>query len=507
MPESKVQNIDELLKNLDRLFDRIDTETLQFLGSEDGADTDLGSVPVDHLKDLEDLGELPRDGWAELAVSADQMEAVADIFPPTGAGKALTIDEFIFQLEKARVGYGVRDAEVKAAVLSVALDRNPIRGMVVARGILPQETLPAHWEIVASLTQRRHEAEDQPPSIDPKSHTPFVLVKQGDVLAVPVTETLGTPGWNVFGEPVPSRVQAFPTLVAGTNVAVTGQGMVAECDGSFRFDGTRLWIDSVLVLESGVGYSTGHIDFPGEVHIIGEIASGFKLKTKGSLISYRVIDATEIECGGDLVTPLGVIGRKGAIVKVEGKIRAKFVENVHLFSRGPMEVQTSALNSVLQTLDRITMGNRSLVMGGRIQALNGISVYQVGSERGSKAELVCGMDFTVLEKVNWIRDQISSLVQQLKVLEANKRFHPSRVEQLTAACVQIREQILKLGQTARDLSTNLDKNDQATVQVRGVVFPGTYIEICHTSHVVSRPVGPVCFRLDKTTNTIKAERL
>ena len=39
---------------------------------------------------------------------------------------------------------------------------------------------------------------------------------------------------------------------------------------------------------------------------------------------------------------------------------------------------------------------------------------------------------------------------------------------------------------ARGLVQKLDKNERAEVSVRETVFPGTYIEICHVSHIVDQ---------------------
>jgi hypothetical protein len=42
--------------------------------------------------------------------------------------------------------------------------------------------------------------------------------------------------------------------------------------------------------------------------------------------------------------------------------------------------------------------------------------------------------------------------------------------------------------------------------VRETVFPGTYIEICHVSHIVGKPLRAVTFRLDKAKGKIVAGR-
>ena len=40
------------------------------------------------------------------------------------------------------------------------------------------------------------------------------------------------------------------------------------------------------------------------------------------------------------------------------------------------------------------------------------------------------------------------------------------------------------------------------MSVRETVYPGTYIEICHVSHFVTRPTRMVTFHLDKSSGKI-----
>jgi uncharacterized protein (DUF342 family) len=168
-----------------------------------------------------------------------------------------------------------------------------------------------------------------------------------------------------------------------------------------------------------------------------------------------------------------------------------------------MLIQASILNCSLQTQDKLIMGSKGLIVGGRVQAQNGIDVYQVGSAQGAKAELVCGMDFEVLDKVVWARDQCLSLIKQMKTLEGLKKTEPSHVASLDSAIVRLRDQVRKLSEFSRAMSAKVDRNDEAAVVVRGLAHSGTYIEICHISYIVSRPMGRVRFVLDKRRGAVK----
>jgi len=340
-------------------------------------------------------------------------------------------------------------------------------------------------------------------SVDLRQVSPFVLVKKGDSLAARIPEQVGSAGWDVFGKPIEFSTLSPQTLQPGKNVEARTEAFHAALDGCFKTDEDSFWVDEVLVLDSGVGYATGNIDFAGVVHITGDIAAGFRIHAQGGLHSSRVIDASEIVSGGDVTTPLGIIGRDGAVVKADGKVQAKFLENVFVLATGPLEIQSSALNCVLQTLDKLVMGEKGAIVGGKVIALNGIDCFQVGTERGAKAELICGMDFTILDKIAWARDQSLSLVKQLKTLEAYKLKHPEQAPAILQACEKIRKQVISLGELARGLVGRIDKNDEVAVLIRGPVYQGTYIEICHVSHVVPRTIRAVRYVLDKRLGTVR----
>jgi hypothetical protein len=53
----------------------------------------------------------------------------------------------------------------------------------------------------------------------------------------------------------------------------------------------------------------------------------------------------------------------------------------------------------------------------------------------------------------------------------------------------------------------MDRNDEASIVVRGTIYAGTYIEICHVSHIVARSLSKVRYSLDKKHGTVQAEPL
>jgi len=164
---------------------------------------------------------------------------------------------------------------------------------------------------------------------------------------------------------------------------------------------------------------------------------------------------------------------------------------------GSIHVQTSVMNSSLHTLNRVEMGEKGIIVGGIIYAQNGVSAAQIGTDRSPRTEIHCGIDYTVERKLLWIRDRSIALATRMREIEREMKANPGAREKLAELHGKIRKAIHQLNESARRLVLSLDRNEKAEVSVREAVFPGTYIEICNVSYLVTTPMRYVRFRLDK----------
>jgi hypothetical protein len=162
---------------------------------------------------------------------------------------------------------------------------------------------------------------------------------------------------------------------------------------------------------------------------------------------------------------------------------------------------------VVQTLDRLDTGPRGVISGGKIYARNGINVAQLGTASGPKTEIICGIDYTVQQKLLWIRDKSIALAMKLREVERRLVSPAGITPELEAVRAKLKAAIHQLNETAKELVIKLDKNDQAEVVVRGSIYPGTYIEICHVSLIVTSVLTHQRLRLDKASGRIVSGKI
>jgi len=446
------------------------------------------------------------DGYAEIRISEDRMAAAASFYPPVGAGRQVEFLE-VQELAIAKgLRFGINWDAVKSSIITCNTSRKALVGVEIARGRKPSDEIPARLELEPSLLKKETADYPDAQTVDFKAISPFRFVKKGDVLARITPQTEGVAGIDVTGAVIAYGRAEASSLKPGKNTLVERDTVVALVDGRFVSTEDSFWVSEVLEIHGDVDYSTGHIDFPGDVIVDGQIKQGFKVKAGGSLTCARLIDATEVACGGDLETEQGILGRMQGTVKVGGKVRAKFIENCYVEAGDDVFVSTGCLNSVIYTLGAVSTGPKGVIIGGKLYAQKGVSAFQIGSAAGVRTEIHCGVDYRVQQRLVWIRDKNIELALKLKEVEttlAAKGQSPRLLELRD----KLKAAIRTMNESARSIVASLHKNEDAAVTAKGDVHHGVFVEICHVPLVVEHPMARVRLVLDKTFGTVSPQRL
>jgi len=502
--------LDDFLKETETSLEELDQlDDLEELLAEESETTGTGTAAVSQGIVSAVSGRGPgvsADGYAEITVSDDEKRVYANLFPPSEGGTPLGSEQVEKMLEAKGVVYGIRWDDIGKGVFSCNTERLRLTDVLIAEGVEPEKEIPEHYEIDDRLYRHSREIKSEKGRVDYRALSPFVLVKKGDLLARLVPVKPGKPGYTVFGKEIPYGKKELVRLRPGENTKLQDAVVTAACDGRFEHTDEEFWVNEVLAVEGDVGYKTGHIDFPGDVLIQGQIKDDFNIRAGGSVFCEKTMDASEVFCGKDLFIKLGIIGRKKGRVKVGGKLRAKFIENCYVEARGSIYLDAGILNSQVYSSGRVELQKRGVIVGGTVYAQNGVVATQIGTEMGPRTEIYCGVDYVIANKIGWIRDKNIELALTLKRVEEKLSRHPQD-EKLNEYREKIRQAIKKLNESTGELIHKLDKNDSAEIVVKGSVFPGVYIEICHVSYPVDTLLSAVRFRLDKEKGRIIPDTL
>lgn len=493
--------LEDLITDSENLLDNI--------GEVEGlaAETIDGEISRRALESIEEAVELKINGYVELVISGDEMSAVADFYPPTANMKPVDLDDIVTFLEEKKVKTGVDWDAIKEAIFKCNTDRTQVTDVIVARGVKPILEIPEHLVIESELLKGAVDPDFTIQRVDFKEVSPFVLVKAGQLLAKRLPKKAGKMGSSVRGEAISHGIAKVTLLKPWQNTRFEDDCVVAGCDGRFECGPDSFRVNEVLEISGNIDYRTGHIDFPGDVLIRGEIKDGFKVHSGGSVYCAQTMDASEVISKKDLIVKRGIIGRNKGRISVEGRVEARFIENCYLEAKGEVIIESGILNSAINTRKQITMGKKGIIIGGKLNAQDGVTAVQIGSRMSPRTEIYCGLDYVVKQKLEWIRDKNIELAIKLRQVENKLQSASQGNEKLLRIREKIKQAISRLNEAASSLLFELDKNEAAGVVVTGTVFPGVYIEICHFSYIVSREMKKVRFRLDKSKGRVVADPL
>jgi uncharacterized protein (DUF342 family) len=172
---------------------------------------DVKVVPVDEKTYAVSIKNMP--GQFDIAISEDKMgAAIRTITPPLGKGKPVTVEDIEHALADLKIVFGVNKEVIKNIVSEVINTVTPGNNIQVAVG----EPAKSGQDSLIDLKIGQDAVNK-----DPEAN---MMVKPGQIIAVRIPATKGTPGKNIFGEEVPARKGNEVDFASGDNVTVTKDG-------------------------------------------------------------------------------------------------------------------------------------------------------------------------------------------------------------------------------------------------------------------------------------------
>jgi len=508
MEKKKDYAIQDLLNESKGLLDGLgEVDWIDSVIPEEVEEKIRNDIQAEEIQTLQQPAELETEGRVDIKVSESEMTVTANFVPPLDSWKPDELTYVKELLNSKGIIYGIDSEAIKKAAFKCNSERVHVTDVIVAQGKKPIDEIPEHLEVEEELIEKQPSLDSKSLQVDYKEFSHFVVVGKGQVLARFFPKKAGVMGSSVYGRAIPYKTAEIHQIQPGDNTLRKKDLIVAACSGRFGLETDFFSVNEVLEIDKNVDYSTGHIDFPGDVIIRGEIEDGFKVNCGGALVCDKTLNASEVICKKDLLIGFGIIGRKKGTTKVGGIVRAKFLENCYLEAKGSIFIEVSIMNSVVSTLDRVQLGEKGLIVGGKVYAQNGISTTQIGTATGARTEIYCGIDYLIQKKLEWIRSTNLELAVKLRQIERKIAAGIQADKEFLEIPQKIRNAIRKLDATAKSLLPKLDKNDDAEIVVKGSISPFSHIEICNIPYEVPREMNGVRFRLDKSIGAVVAEKI
>lgn len=430
-----------------------------------------------------------------LAISPDKMQAYARFYPPSAEGERMTAGEFLSDLVHKSIRFGILEDEITGFFANPQYCTN----IKVAEGKPARHGTDAKIEYYFETDLSTKPTLKEDGSVDFFNLKTVSHCKQGDVLARLFPEDPGEPGRSVYDEMIKPREVRPEKLNFGKNVILSEDRLeiTAAVDGHVTLSNGVVSVSNILQVEN-VDISTGNIDYDGSVVVKGNVCANFSVKAKGNIEVYGVVEGAWMEAGGNIIIARGMNGMAKGILKADGNVVAKFIENAKVRTGGYVSTESILHSEVIAGTDIQVTGKRGFITGGRVSAMDLIQVKTLGSMMGADTLVEVGSTRETRQQMKKLQQQmmeckrvIESMQPVLNMmaqkLSQGTKFKPEQVKnikEMINADKKKKQELRECAQKMEALQAILVKSDTARVEVTDRVYAGTKICIADVSMIV-----------------------
>ncbi len=458
--------------------------------------TEIASLVEEIEVKLCDSFMLPVMELMTISVSSDKKTAYAKWYPPSNNGRLLDDEDIKSCISREGVKYGVQNTAISEFLRERCYNTN----IVIAKGLDAVEGKNAEIKYYFQIDRTLKPKHNEDGSVDFHQLDMISHVNKDQLLAELIPADSGIPGIDVHGNIVRPQKIVNKVLKHGNNIYVTEDGlkMYSKVSGHVELAGDKVFVSDTYDVLADVDTSTGDIEYEGNVHIKGNVRTGFTVRAKGDIIVDGVVEGAELHSDGHIILKRGIQGMNRGILKAKGNVLSKFIESSTVISGGYVDTETILHSKVYAKTDVIVSGRKGLVTGGTIKAGSLIQLKTAGSTMGTSTILEVGADPTLNEtykeceaKLVSLQEEKEKIVQVLtlykkKVMNGEKlsveKLH--YLQKLSLQNAEIDKVLKPLAEQYELLQDQMEDNVEGQVIVENMAYSGVRISIGSVIHIV-----------------------
>ncbi len=451
------------------------------------------------------------DGKANIIVERDLLKAYLEVVPPTGGGNPCNMDIVKQALTEKHISYGVSEDSIREALE----EKNWAYKILVAEGKAPVNGKDAKLIYKFPLPSERVGPKiDENGKVDYHDLGLIHNVKMGELLVEKTPGDEGTPGTSVLGTEIPAKKGKDIRLPRGTNTVADEDelNLYATIDGHVTIVDNKVMVNPVLTVSGDVDYSTGDIDFVGNVCITGSINSGFKVNSGGDVEVRGFIDGAEVTAAGSILVRGGITGCMKTLIKARDSIHARFVENSRLDAGRDVLIREAIMQSYIKAGECVKVSDRkALIVGGTIQAGREVEAKVIGSQLATQTIVEVGVNPHLrgeYQTLNRAKDEkkraMDILNHNLQVFQRSGVSPENLSERRKMELIKmldnlksVRQELEQVTERMVAIENEFQKTQAAKVRVLEIVYPGVRISIGQPIYIVNDPIKYSEFILDQ----------
>ncbi len=217
-------------------------------------------------------------------------------------------------------------------------------------------------------------------------------VSKGEPICRIFAPTDGVPGRTVLDRELTAvdGKKASAPVGRNTELSEDGSELLASMTGHVEFSGRSFQVKPVLEIAGNVDYSTGNINFLGDVHIHGDVCNGFTVRAVGSITVDGVVESCTIEAGGDLIMVKGALGNNQAVIRSHRGIYTKYLENASVCAHENLQADCIMNCDVYSDATVQVRTGQGIIIGGNIHAAKEVNATTVGAKSEIPTNIILG---------------------------------------------------------------------------------------------------------------------
>ncbi len=450
-------------------------------------------------------------GSADVRISENSMKVFVDIYPSVDDNPIPTLDEILAKILSLEVTAEINKTLLEEKLKEVEINKNKILDICVAQGKPQVNGIDGRLE---NCTNKKEDLENL--NFD-EFHkvNPVISVKDGETIAIIHPPTDGENGIDVFGKTVPPVPGKEFKIKLGSNTKFSEEDpncIIAKQDGFLNLSDDSISITDTFTVNGDIDFKSGNIISKGSLKVKGNVNSDFTLKLSKDIEINGYVGDAEIESGKNIYIRGGFLGKGKGIIKAEGNVEVRFVENQKVFSRGSITISKEGLNAQIFAKHKILGKGKTVIVGGHTIAGDTVDIYSLGNSSEPETIVEVGFDYEKQNSITYNKQKLISLRKSLENVDKYlfefakmKRFNPQSAEKVRLLANEHKRIVAEIDAIKAEnlrLTNEIYVPTSSKISVSGSIYPGVKIGINGRFMIIKEPMRAKTFVLSKGDEVI-----
>ncbi|URN93434.1 MAG: FapA family protein [Candidatus Pristimantibacillus lignocellulolyticus] len=388
------------------------------------------------------------------------------------------------------------------------------RKIEIAKGTPAGKGIDGKVEFITKIRKQSvYDESSESETIDFKQIKKLDNVNKGQLIAQLVPPSYGQPGISVKGEPIDATLGKSARFKVGKNVVKNGEGnaLYSAIDGLISItDQEKINVFPVFEVNGDVDYRIGNIDFVGTVVIRGNVLTGFKIKAVGDIRVIGGVEGADLESEGSIEVTGGIMASGKGQVKAKNNIKCSFIQDANLIAGQNITVSQSIMHSIVRAGHSVECNSsKGLIVGGTIQAGEGVSARTIGNSMSTNTIIEVGVNPTLREEQVELRhamkehaenlDRTEKALVILDQMAASGKLTPDRFamrQKLINTKQQTANSVAEMKDRLFEIEKLLENSEKASVSVKNTVYGGVKIVIGRYTRYIKDSTSNILFKYE-----------